>query len=572
MKKTTEPPHGPQQKQHHSSSEEETGLGHNTVQKPYLLQLPDNTIFDIHCRIPIKTLIKCRRVCNPWRSLLSDPLFTKGLFARTPACHLVRAMGRYYLLNFNDASTPNGVTALQTRFLNSSDGFVGSCNGFLCLYNKERNRLGFFISNPITGESLALPKAMKPNDPPPIYCGPSADAITHENLAFLDSFRPKSVEELVFQSCSAFGFGFSPISDVYKVVVFTKSRLFEVKSPREFRLSRGPEKVTVLTVGSGSWRHIEDSVMGEFDHQSGIFLNGYLHWIGRTTLVGSRFIYAFCIESESFKELPLPPWTVDSNKTRCNLGVLNGCLSIIVDLDCNVNVWVMKDYGVKESWAKELDIRVEYGAASCLSTQALNFSKERQVLLLQNRLQAHIPGSRGFVGIEVDGMNSSIDASCLYVPSFVSLKVVFGDQNLEPGRSEKLRVREAGELQQLAPNETKLGMTGTSEDQSVTSQRGQGNVKANAVDHGNAEADQQNLLCKAGGLNQGIVRSKAAVVEQKQQAIRVPSKAETTHRARPMQDSASSLSSLPTQPSVSQPLTGNQFIHPITKERRPSCL
>ncbi|XP_004298221.1 PREDICTED: uncharacterized protein LOC101305660 [Fragaria vesca subsp. vesca] len=538
-------------------------------------------------------------------------------------------MGRYYLLDFNDASTPNGVTALQTRFLNSSDGFVGSCNGFLCLYNKERNRLGFFISNPITGESLALPKAMKPNDPPPIYCGPSADAITHENLAFLDSFRPKSVEELVFQSCSAFGFGFSPISDVYKVVVFTKSTLFEVKSPREFRLSRGPEKVTVLTVGSGSWRHIEDSVMGEFDHQSGIFLNGYLHWIGRTTLVGSRFIYAFCIESESFKELPLPPWTVDSNKTRCNLGVLNGCLSIIVDLDCNVNVWVMKDYGVKESWAKELDIRVEYGAASCLSTQALNFSKERQVLLLQNRLQAHIPGSRGFVGIEVDGMNSSIDASCLYVPSFVSLKVVFGDQNLEvkkdlqgkeswnkeldiildlhsgfgsstqvlnstkerqvlllqnrlqthniqfllkPGRSEKLRVREAGELQQLAPNETKLGMTGTSEDQSVTSQRGQGNVKANAVDHGNAEADQQNLLCKASGLNQGIVRSKAAVVEHKQQAIRVPSKAETTHRARPMQDSASSLSSLPTQPSVSQPLTGNQFIHPITKERRPSCL
>lgn len=44
-------------------------------------------------------------------------------------------------------------------------------------------------------------------------------------------------------------------------------------------------------------------------------------------------------------------------------------------------------------------------------------------------------------------------------------------------------------------------------------------MKANAVDHGNAEADQQNLLCKAGGLNQGIVRSKAAVVEQKQQVI-----------------------------------------------------
>lgn len=54
----------------------------------------------------------------------------------------------------------------------------------------------------------------------------------------------------------------------------------------------------------------------------------------------------------------------------------------------------------------------------------------------------------------------------------------------------------------------------------------------------------------------------------------MPKKAKTTHEAQPMQTSTSqpvhallsnlSLSSQPTQPSVSLPLTANQFIHPIT--------
>lgn len=102
---------------------------------------------------------------------------------------------------------------------------MGSCNGFLCLYKKQLNRHGFYVSNPITGESLPLPKPIKKDDPPPISCGPSADAITHRTLAFLEATRPKSVEEIVYQSCCAFGFGFSLVSDVYKVVLFTHSRL-----------------------------------------------------------------------------------------------------------------------------------------------------------------------------------------------------------------------------------------------------------------------------------------------------------------------------------------------------------
>lgn len=65
-----------------------------------------------------------------------------------------------------------------------------------------------------------------------------------------------------------------------------------------------------------------------------------------------------------------------------------------------------KDLQGKESWNKELDIILDLHSGFGSSTQVLNSTKERQVLLLQNRLQVHIPGIRGFVWFVVDGIPS----------------------------------------------------------------------------------------------------------------------------------------------------------------------
>lgn len=72
-----------------------------------------------------------------------------------------------------------------------NSGFIGSSNGFLCLFlrNWETEAHQINISNPITGEYIALP----------IF---------------------KSFENFPHH----FGFGFSPISLVYKVVLFTQRR------------------------------------------------------------------------------------------------------------------------------------------------------------------------------------------------------------------------------------------------------------------------------------------------------------------------------------------------------------
>ncbi|KAK9932998.1 hypothetical protein M0R45_020213 [Rubus argutus] len=116
--------------------------------------------------------------------------------------------------------------------------------------------------------------------------------------------------------CSFFcGFGYSPISDVYKVVLF--------KYPSE-----GPNnkrEVKVMTVGSGIWRSIGDlgfNILSDPD-TNGVYLNGFLHWIGQSSK-DSCFEFAFDVENERFQELPPPPSALQVNTIR----LFNGWLSI----------------------------------------------------------------------------------------------------------------------------------------------------------------------------------------------------------------------------------------------------
>ena len=48
--------------------------------------LPDDITLEIFCKLPIKTLTRCRCVCKSWRHTLSDSVFTQSLLSRPPAC------------------------------------------------------------------------------------------------------------------------------------------------------------------------------------------------------------------------------------------------------------------------------------------------------------------------------------------------------------------------------------------------------------------------------------------------------------------------------------------------------
>lgn len=216
------------------------------------------------------------------------------------------------------------------------------------------------------------------------------------------------------------GFGFSPSSKVYKLVM--------VSIP-----SKGSDdevEVMVLTVGFGIWRSIGSSVYPRWSQSSsGVYLNGLVHWIfGIGPLQASRVICAFDVESERFEELPLPPSSFRLGRAELELGVLKGCLTVNVCYKNQINVWVMKEYGVKESWSKEYKIKDKIGRTFRSHPnvpRVLKCTEEGQVLLFfKHELQAHTLGTRGLVRLEVDRIPSVVHGACVHIPSFVSLKDV----------------------------------------------------------------------------------------------------------------------------------------------------
>ncbi|CAB4293725.1 unnamed protein product [Prunus armeniaca] len=327
-------------------------------QKPYILQLPDHLMVQIFCKITTKTLIQCKRVCKSWRCWLADAQFTRDLLSRTPASLLVSGYRTptskdtgHFFIDLDRASTLNRASSDVVLKLfsikpnvQSSRGIhiVGSCNGFLCheLLSHVSNQL--YISNPVTGESLSLPEPTNP-------CRTSP---------------------------GKYGFGFSSISNVYKVV--------RIMSP-----IKGSEvQAMVLNVGSGIWRDIGASV------------NSF----GITAL----------------PRVATPPCSLDLKKTRVQLGVLKGWLCLIISSRVKINVWVMKDYGVKESWTKEHEIRDPLG---CFGTKILKFTGKGKVLVLHlSHLHAYTPATMGLVWVEVDELPAMVVEAWDLIPSFISLK------------------------------------------------------------------------------------------------------------------------------------------------------
>ncbi|XP_062009180.1 F-box/kelch-repeat protein At3g23880-like isoform X2 [Rosa rugosa] len=289
----------------------------------------EDVIVEILARLPVKSLIRFRCVCKSWRALISDSYFIKKhlsygergitkstyrliIFMLDPPSPLeilaLRNMkddddgdgaagGQFAVIQL-DCPVTKTITYSRHRIL------VGSCNGLVCV---ELDSEVIMLWNPCTRDSKVLPK------PPRVI-----------NSEFIYCFH---------------GLGHDSASDDYKVI-----RGFTDYLAKKIMIH-------IFSLKTGSWRTVEDIDYVRSIRGQGLFLNGALHWLYSLPEGGSR-ILSFDLGAEKFqKTIPLPydDWFRDPL-------IHKNCLCV---LTCptgtnNFNIWMMKEYGVKESWTEVL--------------------------------------------------------------------------------------------------------------------------------------------------------------------------------------------------------------------------
>ncbi|KAK1353733.1 putative F-box and associated interaction domains-containing protein [Heracleum sosnowskyi] len=305
-------------------------------------RLPTDIALDIFLRLPVISVIQSTFVCRYWRSLLLDQ--------HLATLHLSRAVNRNPMLFFHSdypirnelcfaelpASDDNDdekgiVKKISTPFSASMPEFTveGSCNGLLCL-SDTLYKDALYIYNPLTRDYKELPKT-----------------------------RQYEEETVVY------GFGYHPGTKEYKVVKIVHHWIvnFDDQYVRRRPISgTSKSEVLVLTLGRNAWRNVGLAPyhLERRSHEA-VFTNGRLHWLyfGFYENVRGLIIISFDLAEEKFYEVPRPN-LIPIDGRNYHLAILNGCLSAVVyghGLRRDLEIWVMKEYNVKESWIKEFKFR-----------------------------------------------------------------------------------------------------------------------------------------------------------------------------------------------------------------------
>ncbi|KAL4581437.1 hypothetical protein LXL04_017652 [Taraxacum kok-saghyz] len=288
--------------------------------------LPIEVIVHILSRLPVKTIIHCKCVGKKWLSLH---------LLRSPAGFMIHHKpknkttidykpGILKWVELEDEPDHHHLhhDPVMSLDLNLSPIFqsavihpMGSVNGLICLLHVF-NTNNYVICNPVTRE--------------------------YTNL------HSKQYKEGCTTTCHGFGVG--SLTGEYKVVrIFYKSTI----PPNPISTFT----TVVYTLGTGQWRSI-GRVPFRLDGLYGQFLNDHAHW-SVSQSDSSEEIYAFDFDNETFNFFPSPHVeTIQENERHFkSLAVLKGCLCQSLYFDSEIRIWVMKEYGIKGSWHKELVIK-----------------------------------------------------------------------------------------------------------------------------------------------------------------------------------------------------------------------
>ncbi|XP_030963968.1 F-box/kelch-repeat protein At3g06240-like [Quercus lobata] len=301
--------------------------------------LPEDIVLSILTRLPPKTVIRFRCVCKSWDSSITTPYFISthlNNFAHD------NDNGGGYLIHMprrtNSSNKAVCTVALDLTFDRISEievpfdfpsgsvQIAGSCNGLLCLaYNGFFNIFGnvIYLWNPSIRKFKRLP------DP------------------YLERLGCYGLR---------FGFVYDSENNDYKVVKISSYLPKGLPPPM-------PDEIEVYTLSSDSWRRVGMSLRTNvkvFDDNFQIpLVSGALHWIS-LVLEGEEehkgeVIMSFNVNSEKFRMFVMPDGSLSTSRSQRSLALFKGKLAFITfgitdQHGYHYSMWVMREYGVLESW------------------------------------------------------------------------------------------------------------------------------------------------------------------------------------------------------------------------------
>jgi F-box interacting protein len=305
--------------------------------------LPEEMLVKIFSWLPPKSLIRYKCVSKRWHALIGNPdflsknLLNHSILTQNPCdprgltlffaidksepCKRIHSFRSYDSLCCASQTPLDFPPELPHLFL------VASCNGFLCVSDVMGSNL--YLWNPATSSDLkAIPAS-------PSCC----------------RAEPSAARDDSGSGFHLVGFGFDSVSNDFKVVKLVdedKDGYLEAK---------------MYSLRSGCWRLLDMCVnlkLRLFSQR--IALDGVFLW--HVEDAGGDYmnnrILAFDFREEKFVTMPTPEATYSDEYTRA-LAELKGSVAMVLFPDeeeeymC-LDIWVMLEFGVSESWTRLLSI------------------------------------------------------------------------------------------------------------------------------------------------------------------------------------------------------------------------
>ncbi|XP_041991391.1 uncharacterized protein LOC121742343 [Salvia splendens] len=291
--------------------------------------LPQNVITEILLRSPVKSLLRFKSVSKKWFYLISSSDFVKAhlkvstknnvhihdklIFGSNTFPFDLYTCSLHTEIEGSNISDPIYLTTIESipfdrvrfDYVNPDDSIwiVGSCNGLVCV---AVSGYTVVLWNPTTRRMKVIPET---------DTDPNRDSL-------------------------AYGFGYDELHDDYKVV--------EVSGDKCQTTGVYETQQKVYSVRTNSWKIMSNWPLSNSCYGTGKFMYGAIHWS-----VCSSDIVSHDLATDSLVELPMPNFDDDDDDDfRLDIEILNGCLAACFEHNVYMDIWVMKEYGTRESWTK----------------------------------------------------------------------------------------------------------------------------------------------------------------------------------------------------------------------------